>query len=311
MNHIEIFRAGTRRDANGQLITITSSDLKAIADNYHPEFHEAPLVIGHPKSDLPAYGWVKSLSVDGEVLKAEVDQVDTQFAELVSEGRFKKVSAAFYLPTAHSNPKSGAYYLRHVGFLGATPPAVKGLRNPEFSDAADEVVEFVEAMGEEDMPQQSLATLDEPKEKEVTMDHEKELEALRAENARLIEAIRAQEKAKVAADNAQFAEQLIEDGRLVPALREQALALLNADMQSVEFAEDNFKTNLKAFMGALPQAISAEAIATPKTAESKVAESVEYAEGTDPVSIQVDQKLRQYMAEHDVDYATAFDSLYK
>ncbi len=34
---IEIFKAGTRRDANGQLLTITESDLSAIADGYNVE----------------------------------------------------------------------------------------------------------------------------------------------------------------------------------------------------------------------------------------------------------------------------------
>lgn len=36
----------------------------------------------------------------------------------------------------------GVYYLRHVGFLGAQPPAVKGLKPVEFADAEDGVVEF-------------------------------------------------------------------------------------------------------------------------------------------------------------------------
>lgn len=38
----------------------------------------------------------------------------------------------------------GVYYLRHIGFLGAQAPAVKGLRNPEFADAEEGVVEFAE-----------------------------------------------------------------------------------------------------------------------------------------------------------------------
>ena len=46
---------------------------------------------------------------------------------MVRAGRFKKVSASFYTPDSPHNPVPGVYYLRHVGFLGAQPPAVKGL----------------------------------------------------------------------------------------------------------------------------------------------------------------------------------------
>ncbi|MDH3001470.1 hypothetical protein A1D23_13075 [Chelonobacter oris] len=124
MNLIEIFRAGTRKDANGNLITISREDLQKTVDNYSAEYHEAPIVIGHPKTDTPAFGWIAGLQLDGDVLKAQTKQVDSEFAELVREGKYKKISSAFYLPNSPSNPKPDGFYLRHVGFLGAMPPAV-------------------------------------------------------------------------------------------------------------------------------------------------------------------------------------------
>ncbi len=51
---------------------------------------------------------------------------------MVKAGRFKSRSASFYHPDNPNNPKPGVYYLRHVGFLGAQPPAVKGLKAVEF-----------------------------------------------------------------------------------------------------------------------------------------------------------------------------------
>lgn len=39
----------------------------------------------------------------------------------------------------------GVYYLRHVGFLGAQPPAVKGLRSIELAEAEPGVIEFSES----------------------------------------------------------------------------------------------------------------------------------------------------------------------
>jgi hypothetical protein len=142
-NEIEIFRAGTYTAMDGSEFTVTAADLAAIAERYDPAKGEAPLVVGHPKIDAPAYGWVASLREDGGLLLAKPHQVDPAFASLVSAGRFKKRSASFFRPGSAGNPTPDALYLRHVGFLGATPPAVHGLRDASFSaddDAA--TVEF-------------------------------------------------------------------------------------------------------------------------------------------------------------------------
>lgn len=150
MNLIEIFRAGRRLDANGNEVSITAEDLATIAKNYNTQTHEAPIVVGHPKHDTPAYGWIKSLVAQGDVLKAEPAQVDAAFAEMVKEGKFKKISAAFYLPHSVNNPAKEGFYLRHVGFLGAMPPAVKGLKDPVFADGACDYVVFGEDEDAED-----------------------------------------------------------------------------------------------------------------------------------------------------------------
>ncbi|MBP1844765.1 hypothetical protein J2046_003032 [Rhizobium petrolearium] len=141
MKPFEIFRTGTHTTAKGATLSFSEADVAAIASAYDPTLHEAPVVVGHPKQNLPAYGWVKSLSVKDGHLIAEADQVEPTFSELVREGRFKKRSAALYGPNDKGNPTPGQYYLRHVGFLGAEPPAVKGLKPVEFSDG-DELVEI-------------------------------------------------------------------------------------------------------------------------------------------------------------------------
>lgn len=143
MRRIHIFKAGTQTSMAGATLAFSEADLAGAAAAYDPALHEAPCVVGHPVLDAPAYGWVKSLTADGANLYAEPDQVNPEFAELVSAGAFKKVSAAFYSPTAKNNPVPGTYYLRHVGFLGAMAPAVKGLKPIEFSERelADEVVQ--------------------------------------------------------------------------------------------------------------------------------------------------------------------------
>lgn len=143
---LEIFKAGTHRPMQGGELTFGESDVTASAEAYDPALHEAPLVVGHPEHDAPAYGWVQSLSAEGGRLLATPQQVDPAFAELVESGRFKKISASFYRPEAANNPAPGVYYLRHVGFLGAKAPSVKGLKTAAF--ASDEsglvTVEFAE-----------------------------------------------------------------------------------------------------------------------------------------------------------------------
>lgn len=146
MRPFQIFRPGRHTASNGRTIEFSEADLRAAVAAYDPAVHEAPIVVGHPKDNAPAYGWIKGLSFDeaGAVV-AEPAQVDTQFAEMVSAGRFKKRSASWYLPDAPNNPKPGTYYLRHVGFLGAQPPAVKGLKDVNFADDEPGVVEFADA----------------------------------------------------------------------------------------------------------------------------------------------------------------------
>lgn len=133
MMNLQIFRSGTHTDTNGLKLTFSTADLSATVRAYNPAKHEAPLVVGHPVTDDPAYGWVAALALSGDCMEAEPRQVEPAFAALVNEERFNRISASFFLPSAPGNPVPGVYYLRHVGFLGAAAPAVTGLRKPSFS----------------------------------------------------------------------------------------------------------------------------------------------------------------------------------
>src|SRR5690554_6456112 len=144
MKRINIFKPGKHTDSHGQTLDFSEDKLLAAASAYDPQLHEAPIVIGHPKDNHPAYGWVASLEFAEGALDAIPHQLNADFEEMVASGAFKKVSASFYLPDAPNNPKPGTLYLRHVGFLGAQPPAIKGLKAVEFSEAAEGVIEFEE-----------------------------------------------------------------------------------------------------------------------------------------------------------------------
>ncbi|WP_315568775.1 peptidase [Haemophilus parahaemolyticus] len=317
MTLIEIFKAGKRPDAHGTVVEITPADLQQAVEAYDVAYHEAPAVIGHPTMEAPAYAWVKGLQLDGDVLKAELDQVHPEFADMVAEGRFKKVSASFYLSDSPDNPKQGSLYLRHVGFLGAMPPAVKGLRNPEFSESEQGIVDFCEAMPNE--PNQTEPTQGEP---EMSAEDKAELDRLRAENQQLKDE-NAKAKAEKAeaelnqakADNADFAESLVKAGKLAPIAKQQAVDLLNyasttAQGGVVEFGEgESLHSKLKAFLDAQPQVVNFGEVATKDKVAAPQDGTVEYAEGTSPEAIDMDKKVRAYMKQHNVGYAAAFDAI--
>lgn len=132
---IEVFRTGTFTPMEGGSLTYSAADLKAIADAYDPETAPAPVVVGHPKTDAPAYAWAKSFDYDASAdrLYATVGEIDPAFSEVVKAGRYKKVSLSFFRPEDAANPVPGQWYPRHIGFLGAAAPAVAGLKNVQFS----------------------------------------------------------------------------------------------------------------------------------------------------------------------------------
>lgn len=140
---IEVFRPGTFRPMGGEPISYSAADLRAIADAYDADGAPAPVVIGHPDIDAPAFGWVRSFDFDAgaERLYAELDEIEPQFAEMVKAGRFRKVSMAFFSPQASHNPVPGTWYPKHVGFLGAAAPAVSGLKPAHFAAPADATFE--------------------------------------------------------------------------------------------------------------------------------------------------------------------------
>lgn len=145
MQPIEIFKVGTHTAMSGQTIPFDHDQLAAAVAAYQPDLHEAPIVVGHPKDNHPAFGWIEKISLtDDGVVLAHPKEVDADFAELVKAGRYKKRSASWYTPDSPANPVPGTLYLRHVGFLGAQPPALKGLGDVQFNEAEEGVLEFAD-----------------------------------------------------------------------------------------------------------------------------------------------------------------------
>ncbi|MGH9942946.1 MAG: hypothetical protein ACRD9R_11385 [Pyrinomonadaceae bacterium] len=131
---VEIFQPGRHLDSKGRVHELGADFVELVAANFNTLLHEPPATIGHPEEDAPAYGWVSELRVsDTGKLEALFCDTDEQFESMVREGKFKKRSSAFYLDESVA-PGGHAPALRHVAFLGAQPPAVKGLKNIHFGE---------------------------------------------------------------------------------------------------------------------------------------------------------------------------------
>ncbi len=129
---IEIFRTGEHTDSSGRKASYDAGALDKIAEIYNSKVAEsksfaAPIVKGHPKTDAPAFGWIERLARRGDKLLAKAIDADPKFVEEVRKGLYRKISMAIYPDMT----------LRHVGFLGAASPAVKGLELAKFTDGDD------------------------------------------------------------------------------------------------------------------------------------------------------------------------------
>lgn len=141
---IEILKPGTFTDVNGTTVTFSQADVEELVASYNPDLDKAPAVIGHPKTDDPAYAWAESLAMDGDRAVATIGKIDPGFEKMVADGRYGAISASIY-PRGHAaNPVPGKYYLKHIGFLGAAKPAIKGLQPLGFSQVVNDSCIVVE-----------------------------------------------------------------------------------------------------------------------------------------------------------------------
>lgn len=119
---VEAFKVGKVTDMAGVEHDFSEADLEDLNEGIHEQLkagYQPPMVKGHPKVDDPRVGSIVDSKVEDGVLKVKLDDVSNDFAEEVKKGGFKYLSASVY-----SNLKKG---LRHLGALGAYPPAMKGM----------------------------------------------------------------------------------------------------------------------------------------------------------------------------------------
>jgi len=112
---IELVRVGTFGD-----VSITYQDLEELVSTFKGE---VPITLGHSLADfMPAFGWVKSLKLEGDSLYGEVELNDL-LKEAFEQKLYQKWSVGI-----RKDPETGKKYLHHVAFLGAVPPKIKDLK---------------------------------------------------------------------------------------------------------------------------------------------------------------------------------------
>lgn len=132
---VEIFGAGEYR---GKRYTV--DDLNEIVRNFSTLIQpprpllQPPVVIGHEEeqdllaaTDLPAAGWVSRVWRDGDILKADFDEVPESVARLINSRAYRKVSSEIYDDFEDDFGQSYGKALRRVALLGGEIPQVKRL----------------------------------------------------------------------------------------------------------------------------------------------------------------------------------------
>lgn len=326
---IEIFRPGRHIDDQGVAHHFSEADVAGMAASYNPALREAPLTVGHPKDNLPAYGWVKAVGRnDAGALTITPHNVEPQFAEMVANRRFPKRSASFYPPAAPNNPTPGHWYLRHVAFLGAQPPAIAGLKDIQFSeDDAGGAVSFSEPVSAEPSSQEP-----DDMSKELQEQLAKAQADLKAANDAAAKATAEAAASKKAAEDAQaqaasfaeqaradrkagyvsFAEAQVQAGRLLPKDKDMAVATLEAlaDVRPVEFAEGD--TTRKVSPAQWLQSLISDArpvVSFGEFARGQVSVSGSAGSAKGKTDAEIDKDANAYMRQHKVSYAEALTAV--
>lgn len=317
---VEIFRAGRHVDDTGKVRVFTTADVQRMAEVYDPAQREAPLTIGHPEHNLPSYGFVQRLGVNAAGrLAMDTHQVPVEFAEIVEAGRYKKRSASFYPPGHPNNPVPDAWYLRHVAFLGAQPPAIAGLADIQFSEGdTDGVVQFSEESIDPSTQEQD--------------DMSKELqEQLEAANKKLAEEQAARERAEAESKKhkdqlAQFAEQQreqrqaayvsfaeaqIEAGRWLPKNKLQLVAALErlGDGEVVSFSEGDTTTKVDLAQWLQDVISSAKPVVSFGEHAPDQVPGADRGAGKGKTDAEVDKLARDYSVKNKVSYAEALNAV--
>lgn len=260
-------------DVNGEWVEFSTADLDEIASSYSSE-NPAPVVIGHPKDNGPAFGWWDKVERIANHLFAEVDdeKLDLNFQKALENRHFRNWSASVYRRDSTANPKQGKLNLRHVGFLGAKRPAFGNLFNHpqnQFnfaeSDSRIYTFEFMEydslkaletitladiasALGIEESALQAAIDQSKPEPEMPAEFSEKESELSQREAA-----IAVRERALEAQEHTSFCENIVNEGKPLPAPQSEIVEFMVSlpKTEELSFSEGKKQKSVDWFKGLL------------------------------------------------------------
>jgi len=128
MKWIPFFKSGKQTDSLGREKEWTNDELDKIVTNYNSLMinNKRPIVIGHPKTNLPIVGYIDKVRRVNDTLFALPSLVADSFKELVNNGDFPERSISI------NNDGS----INHFGFLPkGVKAAVKNLGEYSFSES--------------------------------------------------------------------------------------------------------------------------------------------------------------------------------
>ena len=260
MKLCQIFSAGKHTDSKGNTKEWTTEDLDKIVYQFENVHKNAPVCVGHPQTNSPAYGWLDNVKRIGNGLYCTFKDVQDEFKTAVNKGLFKNRSISL----------DKDLNIRHLAFLGGQAPAVKGLEQFCFeSQENDTVVEFSDY---EDISIEDDIQKKERNEKLETEELKEQLKAKDEEIAKLKKEADEQKQAQKIKEFEDFADNAIANGNILPKHKESIVNILNAcDTAGTFNFADEEKSGVevvKDFISELKM-MNFEDIATNKNAQDK------------------------------------------
>lgn len=260
MKLCQIFSAGKHTDSKGNTKEWTTEDLDKIVYQFENVHKNAPVCVGHPQTNSPAYGWLDNVKRIGNGLYCTFKDVQDEFKTAVNKGLFKNRSISL----------DKDLNIRHLAFLGGQAPAIKGLEQFCFeSQENDTVVEFSDY---EDISIEDDIQKKERNEKLETEELKEQLKAKDEEIAKLKREADEQKQAQKIKEFEDFADNAIANGNILPKHKESIVNILNAcDTAGTFNFADKEKSGVevvKDFISELKM-MNFEDIATNKNAQDK------------------------------------------
>jgi hypothetical protein len=307
----EIFKTGTHTSDKGVTKDYTLDDLNFIAESYKPEEDEAPIVIGHPIDNSPAFGWISGLEVteDGKlVANADDEKIQPDFLSSLKQGIYKKRSISL-------TPDGK---LRHVGFLGGAAPAVKGLADIQFSQPSSSVFEFdLEQLKQKEELNDLSQKVDELK---ISLDNLNlnfsESSSTKERLNEVLSQVNSLKNKITRNELSGFLDEKVSQGNLTPVIKDKLLNLstfITSQNFNADFSENKFQSDvnnlLKDLSDSFPKILHFENFAE-KPDSFEVNQDDSFNDYTlDEESKALDKKVKSLMKKENITYTSAVKKL--